>query len=194
MDCNVILDLMPLEIDGCCSKESAEMVKNHIQGCSECRSVYEDMKKSVLFVSEPKKDKKVKKIQTFKASVLQSLSVYLSFMMIVAGVWMEASTPMGAENGKWALLLILPSTAFFFALSNLYIMRSYKSERSFRSSSVIMCAFFSAFGYIWAFMHYGAEVYFHHPAFAAIGIVLSLALSALSGLIACLYARLTGKE
>ena len=61
MDCNVILDLMPLEIDGCCSKESAEMVKNHIQGCSECRSVYEDMKKSVLFVSEPKKNKKVKK-------------------------------------------------------------------------------------------------------------------------------------
>ena len=44
MDCNVIKDLIPLYIDGCCSPESADLVRAHIDGCEECRSLWETMK------------------------------------------------------------------------------------------------------------------------------------------------------
>ena len=44
MDCNVIKDLIPLYIDGCCSPESADLVRAHIGGCEECRSLWETMK------------------------------------------------------------------------------------------------------------------------------------------------------
>ena len=44
MDCNVIKDLIPLYIDGCCSPESADLVKTHIEKCEECRSLWETMK------------------------------------------------------------------------------------------------------------------------------------------------------
>ena len=35
--CNVVYDLLPLYIDGACSEESKELVKEHLTGCSACR-------------------------------------------------------------------------------------------------------------------------------------------------------------
>ncbi len=194
MNCNIILDLMPLKIDGCCSKESAEMVEAHIADCPGCKSIYETLNKGVLIASEERTDGKVKRIQTFKASVLQSVSVYLAFLLIIVGVWLESTTPAGLGNGKWALFLILPATAFFLSLSNFHFVRVHKSQRSFSVFSSALCILFSVFGCFWALLHYGAEVFSENAAFAVGGMVLALVLSALSGILAYIYARLAGKE
>ena len=37
MTCSIIGDLLPLYIDGCCSEESADLVKGHLQTCAACR-------------------------------------------------------------------------------------------------------------------------------------------------------------
>ncbi len=194
MNCNIILDLMPLKIDGCCSEESAEMIEAHIADCPGCKSVYETMNKGVLISSEERMDVKVKKIQMFKASVLQSVSVYLAFLLIIVGVWLESTTPTGLENGKWAFLLILPATAFFLSLSNFHFVRIHKSQKSASVFSFVLCILFSGFGCFWALFHYGAEVFSGNAAFAVGGVVLELVLSALSGILAYIYARLAGKE
>jgi len=63
MECNIIRDLMPLCIDGCCSKESAEIVQEHIQNCPDCKALYENMRtpsEVTPIVPAPKKLKKFK--------------------------------------------------------------------------------------------------------------------------------------
>lgn len=41
--CAVVRDLMPLEIDGIASEQSAELIHEHMERCEECRTAYERM-------------------------------------------------------------------------------------------------------------------------------------------------------
>lgn len=43
IDCNVIGDLLPLYVDKVCSKESAELVEEHIQSCEKCKKLFDEM-------------------------------------------------------------------------------------------------------------------------------------------------------
>lgn len=43
LPCAVARDLMPLEIDGIASPESAEMIKRHMERCEDCRAAYARM-------------------------------------------------------------------------------------------------------------------------------------------------------
>lgn len=43
IDCNVIRDLLPLYIDGACSPQSADLVKEHLASCSDCRNLQASM-------------------------------------------------------------------------------------------------------------------------------------------------------
>ena len=42
--CDVILDLLPLYVDGICSKESRKLVEEHIDECESCKNLLENMK------------------------------------------------------------------------------------------------------------------------------------------------------
>ena len=41
MNCNIVKDLIPLYIDGCCSEESVAAVEEHINSCPQCKEIYE---------------------------------------------------------------------------------------------------------------------------------------------------------
>ena len=41
--CDIIQDLLPLYIDGACSKASEEMIEEHIETCPHCKEIYEKM-------------------------------------------------------------------------------------------------------------------------------------------------------
>ena len=41
--CEIVQDLLPLYVDGACSEASAEMIKEHIETCADCRAIYEQM-------------------------------------------------------------------------------------------------------------------------------------------------------
>ena len=45
-DCNIICDLLPLYIDGACSKQSSEMIEQHLRECKSCSILCEDMRAS----------------------------------------------------------------------------------------------------------------------------------------------------
>ena len=45
MECNIIKDLIPLYIDGCCSEESARLVREHTETCAACKHLIAEMKK-----------------------------------------------------------------------------------------------------------------------------------------------------
>lgn len=55
--CEVIQDLLPLYIDSICSEESRHMVSEHLEGCAECKRLYENMTESVnQALEEPELD------------------------------------------------------------------------------------------------------------------------------------------
>ena len=41
--CDVIQDLLPLYVDGCCSEGSRRIVEEHLKECAECRSALQEM-------------------------------------------------------------------------------------------------------------------------------------------------------
>ena len=154
MKCNVIKDLIPLYIDDCCSEESASLVKEHLESCAECKELYEDMKAPTEVVPASAVPKKLKSINGWKASILQSVLLFVSFALITIGVAFEAYTPTGNENGDWAFTLVIPATGFMLSLANWYFVRFYKSKKAFSNCSWLATLSITVIADIWAIFHY----------------------------------------
>ncbi len=82
IDCNVIADLIPLYIDDTCSRESAELVEEHIKTCGDCSKLMERMRAEGI---EPKEKAPVfessgliKSVRKSILTVMLSLSVMLT--------------------------------------------------------------------------------------------------------------------
>ena len=193
MKCETVKDLMVLYFDNCCSDESRREVEEHIKECAECRTAFEEMKKEVPLIEKktPSVPAKFRRINERKASVLQSILLFLSFALTVVGTTLEASTPDGVMNGTWAFVLIVPSVGFMLSLANWYFVRIYKNKKSFSVCSAIATFLIASCGYIWAFVHYGFNV---RILSFIIGATLTFLLSALSGFLSLKYASLIGKD
>ena len=51
-DCGIILDLLPLFLDGMVSPETEAVIKEHLQECEECQKVYEEMNLEIDIYAE----------------------------------------------------------------------------------------------------------------------------------------------
>ena len=202
MNCNVIQDLMMLYVDNCCCDESKTIVEEHIKSCENCRKVFDEMQGdlSIKTVPEEKNIKKFSRINDWRASVMQSVLLFVSFALLTLGVAFEASTPIGDTNGLWAIALIIPVTGFLLSLANWYFIRIYRDKKTFSNCSLIATLVFILAGYVWALIHYNNALSnlfsgsARSTAFLAIGCVLSIALCVISKLLSEKYARMTGKE
>lgn len=193
MECNVIKDLLPLYIDHCCSMESENLVKEHIKSCRSCRELYESMNTLPDLIPVASAPKKLVKINVWKASVLQSVLLFLSFAIITVGVALEAATPPGLTNGYWAFSLVVPATGFLLSLTNWYFVRLYKSRSVFSSCSLIATLSITVCAYIWAGFHY--EDLLQNIGFSCgVGIFLTVAFCTLSRFLSNQYASMLGKE
>ena len=209
MKCAVVKDLIPLYIDDCCSKESAELVKEHLENCIECREIYENMKDTSDITPVVSTPKKLSKINDWKASILQSVLLFISFAIITVGVAMEAKTPSGLLNGFWALKLVIPATGFLFSLTNWFFVRLYKSRKVFSNACLLATLSLTICAYIWSCCHYELnfiqllqnmsmtdflEALYSIVLFYAPGICLTAVLCALSKILSNVYAKMLGKE
>lgn len=209
MDCNIVGDLLPLYIDVCCSEESAKAVEEHIKNCDACKKLLEDMRLSSDVITVSDTPKTFRKVNDWKASVLQSALLFVSFGLITAGVALEAGTPAGLLNGFWAMNLVIPATGFMLSLANWYFVRLYKSRKLFSLCSLITTLVITASAYIWSGFHYEITLsdLFAGNNFAeisetlhallllnGIGILLTIAFCALSKILSNRYAAMLGKE
>lgn len=160
MNCNIVKDLLPLYIDSCCCEESKDEIEKHLCDCPNCRDAYENMKGDVENYERSEcEPKKFRKINLWKASVIQSCLLFFSFALITAGVALEASTPTGWDNGGWAYSLVVPATGFMLSLANWYFVRLYKSTRLFSDCCALLCFFITLCAGIWTGFHYGFTVF-----------------------------------
>ena len=209
MNCNIVKDLIPLYIDGCCSEESEKIVKEHIRDCDDCKKLLEDMKSPSNIVTVSESPKTFSKLNDWKASVLQSVLLFLSFALITVGVALEARTPSGIGNGFWALNLVIPATGFMLSLANWYFIRVYKSRKCFSNYSLIATLGITLSAYIWSGFHYEINIFdlFAGNDFAnvlemlhallllnGIGILLTVVFCILSKTLSNQYAKMLGKE
>lgn len=209
MDCNVVRDLIPLYIDECCSEESAIIVKEHIESCDACKKLFEDMSTPSNVVAASKAPMKFNKLNDWKASLLQSVLLFLSFGLITIGVSLEARTGSGLMNGFWAMNLVIPATGFMLSMANWYFVRVYKNRKRFSSFSMIVTLGNTLCAYIWSGFHYEMDLLaiFSECNFVEIldvmqgllflnglGIVLTVAFCILSKTLSSQYAKMLGKE
>lgn len=193
MNCNVIRDLLPLYIDDCCSKESAALLEEHLKSCPECGKVYEGMRKACASRPVEQPNGKLRRVSDWKASVLQSLLLFVSFAVITVGVVLEGSTPTGPKNGLWAAALIIPATGFLLSLANWFFVRVYPSRKAFSNGSCLATLGMISLGYVWAALHYAGGISVHAP-LVWVGAALSVVFCILSKLLSNEYALLLGRE
>lgn len=193
MDCHVIQDLLPLYVDSCCSEESARLVEDHLTVCPQCRRLHGQLRHGCQAQPPLPAPGPLARVDAWRASLLQSALLFLSFGVIVLGVILEGRTPVGSANGLWAVALIVPATGYLLSLSNWFFLRVYKSRKAFSigSSAVTLGMLLAGFG--WAFVHYAGRLPVSAP-LLWVGVGLSAALCLLSGLLADRYARLLGRE
>lgn len=208
MNCNIVKDLIPLCIDDCCSEDSKVAVTEHINECSECKKLYDEMKSPQIELGADevrKKDAKFRRISDWKASILQSVLLFVSFGLITLGVALEARTGYrDGYNSFWAFNIVVPATAFMLSLANWYFVRLYKSRRWFSNCSLLLTIIFALIAFIWTFYHYEQsflllmrEIKFFIIAgygYYRIGLCLTVVFCVLSKVLSNLYAKLLGKE
>ena len=193
MDCNVIKDLLPLYVDECCSEESTRLVAEHLDTCESCRKIYNQMRETYQSYEEKPNTVKLRRVSDWKASLLQSVMLFVSFAIITLGVILEGSTPTGNTNGLWAVALIVPATGYLLSLANWFFVRVYKSRKMFSYGSCIATLTITLLGYVWATIHY-ADGIAMSSALVWCGVVLSAVFCILSKVLSNQYALLLGRE
>lgn len=210
MNCAVIKDLIPLYIDGCCSEESKKIVKEHIENCTSCKQLFDEMNAPTDIISTAKAPTTLKRIKDWKASVLQSVLLFVSFGLITIGVACESSTTYDdLRNGLFAMNLVVPATGFMLSLANWYFVRAYKNRKTFSNTSFIITLVITVCAYIWSSFHYELNFVelFAGVDFigfldimqgvlflGGIGILLTLVFCVLSKTLSDIYAKMLGKE
>ena len=180
------------------------MVKEHIGSCKECKELYEDMKKPSDISSDLPASVKLNRIDMWKASILQSVLLFISFALIIVGVASESVTPYGITNGTWAMSLIIPATGFMLSLANWYFVKLYKSRKTFSVISAVSTLGLIASGYLWALLHYDMVATLFNSAYEIdnvftlvhffIGAVLTMLFCITSKILSNQYAKWLGKE
>lgn len=209
MNCEVIKDLLPLYIDECCSEESKKLVKEHICDCDDCRRAFEDMSAPSESVATPVTPAKLHKLNDWKASVLQSVLLFVSFALITVGVALEAGTPSGLLNGFWAFNVVIPATGFMLSLANWYFVKVYKSRAAFSCCSFLATLIITISASLWAMFHYqlnlftlftkggflnGIEGLGNFLELNMMGVLLTAMFCVISKLFSDRYAKMLGKE
>lgn len=209
MNCEIIKDLIPLYIDRCCSEESANEVEKHLKECENCKSIFDMMNSENLKEkNESFEIKKLSKINERKASVLQSVLLFISFIVMAVGVTFEAKTPLGTENGFWAFTLIIPATGFLLSLANWFFIRIYKNKKIFSVCSFIVNAAITFFFFICGIFYYNvpslyfisetgfsdSDVLLKTIQFLGCGIITAAVFCVVSKFFSLRYAEMLGKD
>lgn len=214
MNCKIIKDLLPLYIDGCCSDESSDEIENHLRECAECKAIYDAMKANLPSEenSISANPSKVRRVNYIKASLLQSSLLFVSFVLITLGVYLEAKTPSGWTNSNYAFSLVVPFAGFMLSLANWHFIKLYKSKKAFSKYSclitlltVILLGLWTGFYYDFSIFEFvkmmfdaglkdTLEFSFFLSASYSLGVIITPVLCFISKFLSAKYADYLGKE
>lgn len=91
--CEVVQDLLPLYMDGCCSEQSKKIVEEHLEECTDCREMTKLFQEKILcpeVLNEPDVNEirqGVRKITRWKIIGKISLCLLLVVIFVLVPVW-----------------------------------------------------------------------------------------------------------
>ena len=152
----IIQDLLPLYIDNVCSEATRLEVEQHLKECDDCRTVYENMKKSLPAASGnlPKPREKVIYLKTRQhiANFLICCTLIAVFILIAFAAFNEVGEH-GWPQGIFAMTIIIPATAVAISLLNFFFFRRYPSANLFcivcAAITFLVCAAGDAFAFVY---------------------------------------------
>ncbi len=98
-NCSLIKDLLPLYIDDLCSKESTEIIKNHLGNCSECKKEYEQLtNQPEIKVVNDNSTELIKGVGNMfkkdkKKAIIKTVSIFL-VVLVLLGVFAFLKVPL----------------------------------------------------------------------------------------------------
>lgn len=197
MNCNIIQDLLPLYVDEICSEDTRKEVETHLASCKECMELkkmltVQHQKDLQISETELPYDKPFQLLKVRQASILHCLSLIALFVLLTAGVSLEAATPCGEKNGLFCVVLIIPGFCGMCALINFLFLQEYKNRTSFIKYTILCYIIAFLLCTIWAFIHYSGS-------WMTAGTIASCLLTGCTVLFCCLiignkYAIWQGKE
>ena len=138
--CNVIKDLLPLYHDGVCSRESRELVEEHLKECEECRMELKNYSKSEQIItnmnetnamhSAAEEWKKSKLLSFLKGGLIVALMACAACVIAynVIGVHVESNGLLVEPFALIPLFFLFALVALIFGI--LYvIVRVYKKNK-----------------------------------------------------------------
>lgn len=81
-DCGIILDLLPLSLEGMVSQETESIIQQHLSECEACRKVYEEMRLEIDVSVENKNPPKKHKFRK-KSRVRILIYAYLLLLLSI---------------------------------------------------------------------------------------------------------------
>lgn len=152
--CNVIGDLLPLYIDKACSKESAELVEEHLQSCERCKKLFDEMNTGISAdIKAPDFESKAIFCNVRKKlfGIIIAIALMISCFVINTG---------GAWEGGAAQIGHLVVTLIYLIFWGVFTVISRKYSPLIKISFVISLLTFisSANGMIWKMFGQGGFV------------------------------------
>ncbi len=124
--CDIVQDLLPLYIDGACSKASEEMIKEHLEDCRHCKEIYEKMsfcgsedalkqEKDGVIVRHERKET----FNTLKCLFLAAALIYFPAILILALFADDTGSIIAIPYGMKLLSIFLYTFPCYVALIEL---------------------------------------------------------------------------
>ena len=114
-DCALAQDLMPLEMDGLCSKEGSAFIREHLRECAACRQAYESMcAENGLRAAKRNEDTKASlhalrhffRLRTARSTVIAVAGLLACALVcygVYVGLWGDTSRPLDLSRYEVSL-------------------------------------------------------------------------------------------
>lgn len=190
MNCEIIRDLLPLYIDGICSKQTEEAVREHLETCADCQEVYRNMSQTIRTPKEPKTIPNEKavylRLRQNLGNFMLCCILLVAFVAIAFGVMNEVGNH-GWPQGMFAIAFVIPGTAFMLSLLNFFFLREYPSRPWFCAATTLLSFLLCLGGDLFALIYYHFPE--HWQDLIPFCIFIAVIFSLIEFLVARLYSR-----
>lgn len=131
-NCKIIQDLLPNYIENLTSDETNSYIKNHLENCNECKTVYENMKNN-LTATVNVKNNEIDFLKKIRRKIYLLILILLFIFLFILGSYIRKFIILSNITNK---VNILESTNNYYAKvtsvenDNLHIIESYVTNTS----------------------------------------------------------------
>lgn len=84
--CGIAEDLLPLYMDGCCSKDSRQAVEEHMRTCEKCREKYLHLQNTLPTITSETSDIRTDEIALSLSKKMRKRKLFVTVFTVILGL------------------------------------------------------------------------------------------------------------